>query len=332
MLTIKNRKRCLGPLFRGVVASVVLGTSAYAQDLQELGFATSSSGGTGYMYAVAVATVVNENSTDIKITPFPSAGVIENDRLLRNDEAQIIIHTGGQAYSSYRGEGKYPSAFEDLRAVMPMYASLLQFIVPKDSDVKSPGDLAGKAVGLGAPGSSANTYARQVLTAEGVNDGDYDARPNSLTEQVAGLRDGNMDSLSIIMGAGAPALQDLATSRDVRWLSLSSETQKTVIANNPPGALAPVTIPTGTYPGQSSNVDTFGVPLWMMVRADMPDETVAEIVAQFLGNLDRALEVHPVVGGTTKDFVANAVPPTPWHPAAQAALKEAGYDSVDYDG
>lgn len=312
------------------LAAALLGAAAQADDRQEIGFATSSSGGTGYMYAVALATVVNEGSEAIKVTPFPSAGVIENDRLLRNDEAQLILHTGGQAYSSFRGEGKYPAPFEDLRAVMPIYASLVQMMVPAESDTQTPGDLKGKRVGLGEPGSSANLYARQVLKAEGVEDGDYDARPNSLFEQVAGLRDGNLDALTTVMGSGAPALQDLAHTRDVRSISFSDETLKTVIGGNPPGALVPVTIPAGTYPDQGDDVHTFGVPLWIMARADMPDATVAEIIDRFLSNLDRAREIHPVVNGTTEAFIANATPPAPWHPAAQEALAAAGYASQDY--
>ena len=314
----------------GLAAATMTSAAALAADLQELGFATSSSGGTGYMYAVAVATVANEGSETIKITPFPSAGVIENDRLLRNDEAQLILHTGGQAYSSYRGEGKYPEPFEDLRAIMPIYASLVQMIVMGDSDTQDPGDLTGKRVGLGEPGSSANTYVRQVLTAENINDGDYEGRPNSLTEQVAGLRDGNLDALTTVMGVGAPALQDLATSRDVRWLSVVPDTLKAVIEMNPSGAVVPVTIPANTYPKQTDAVNTFGVPIWIMARADLPEAAVSEIVTRFLSNMDRAREVHPVVDGTTKDFVAGATPPVPWHPAAEAALGEMGFETTSF--
>ncbi|MEZ5676268.1 TRAP transporter solute receptor, TAXI family [Thalassovita litoralis] len=329
-MTMRLKKTGLRASLLGLATVAALGGAALAQDRTELGFATSSSGGTGYMYAVAVATVVNEDSPDLKITPFPSAGVVENDRLLRGDEAQLILHTGGQAYSSYRGEGKYPSAFTDLRAIMPIYASLVQMIVPKELESKTPGELKGKRVGLGEPGSSANTYVRQVLKAEGVNDGDYDARPNSLTEQVAGVRDGNLDALTTVMGSGAPALQDLATSRNVRWLSVSPETLTAVMGMNPPGAVVPVTIPAGTYAQQDDNVQTFGVPIWIMARADLPDAAVTQIITRFLGNMDRAREVHPIVNGTTKDFVAGATPPVQWHPAAAAALSEMGYSTLPF--
>lgn len=314
----------------GLAAVALTGTAALAADTRELGFATSASGGTGYMYAVAVATVVNEGSELIKITPFPSAGVIENDRLLRSDEAQLILHTGGEAYNSYHGEGKYPGKFEDLRAIMPMYASLVQMIVPAESNVHTPGDLKGKRVGLGEPGSSANTYVRQVLTAEDVNDGDYQGRPNSLTEQVAGVRDNNLDALTTVMGSGAPALQDLAASRNVRWISVSPETLQAVIGMNPTGAVVPVTIPAGTYPQQGDDVQTFGVPIWIMAKADMSDAMVTDMLTRFLSNLERANEVHPVVSETTKDFVAHATPPVPWHPAAVAALAAMGYETTPF--
>ena len=315
----------------GLATACVFGTTGLAQDRTELGFATSASGGTGYMYAVAVATVVNEDSDDLKITPFPSAGVVENDRLLRGDEAQLILHTGGEAYDSYRGQGRYPSASTDLRAILPIYASLIQIVVPSDIEATRPGDLKGKRVGLGEPGSSANTYVRQALKAEGVNDGDYDARPNSLTEQVAGVRDGNLDVLSTVMGAGAPALQDLATSREVRWISIAPDTLQSVMEMNPPGAVVPVGIPANTYAGQDGAVQTFGVPIWIMGRADLPDAAVTQILTRFQGNIERASEVHPIVNDTTKEFVAGATPPVPWHDAAVPALQEMGFAPLPFD-
>lgn len=325
------KKGCLRAGLLGLATAFTLGMPALAQDRTELGFATSSSGGTGYMYAVALATVVNQDSENLKVTPFPSAGVVENDRLLRGDEAQLILHTGGEAYDSYRGVGRYPSAATDLRAILPIYASLIQVVVPAEIGATSARDLKGKRIGLGEPGSSANTYVRQLLEVEGVKDGDYDARPNSLTEQVAGIRDGNLDVLSTVMGAGAPALQDLATSRDVRWISVSPDSLRAVMKMNPPGAVVPVTIPAGTYTGQDSEVQTFGVPIWIMGRADLPDAAVTQILTKFLGNVDRASEVHPIVKNTTKQFVAGAIPPVPWHDAAVPALKEMGYSPVPFE-
>ena len=329
-MTTKSKRGSLKTGLLGLAMASTLGTAAFAQDRTELGFATSASGGTGYMYAVSVATVVNEDSEDLKITPFPSAGVVENDRLLRGDEAQLILHTGGEAYDSYRGEGRYPSAATDLRAIRPIYASLVQIVVPADTEATRPGDLKGKRVGLGEPGSSANTYVRQAMEAEGVKDGDYDARPNSLTEQVAGVRDGNLDVLSIVMGAGAPALQDLATSRDVRWISMAPDTLQSVMEMNPPGAVVPAIIKAGTYAGQDSDVQTFGVPIWIMARADLTDAVVTQILTRFLGNMDRASEVHPIVTNTTKEFVAGATPPVPWHDAAVSGLEEMGYSSLPF--
>ncbi|MCC5988552.1 MAG: TAXI family TRAP transporter solute-binding subunit [Pararhodobacter sp.] len=312
----------------GAILAAGFGTGAVAQDRLDLGFATSASGGTGYMYAVAVATVVNDANPDIRITAFPTAGVIENDRLLRQGEAQLILHTGGQAYDSFAGEGSYDGPFTELRALWPIYASLVQMAVPTESDVHRPADLQGMRVGLGEPGSSANRHVRQVLEAEGVGDGDYQARPNSLNEQVAGIRDGNLDALTIIMGASAPALQDLATSRDVRFLSLSEETISEVQGMNPPGSVVPVTIPMGAYRGQEAPINTFGLPIWVMALESTPDDVVERIVGTFFDNIPAAAEVHPVVNETTPEFVAGAMPPVPWHEGALRALRDRDIDII----
>ncbi|MGK7664321.1 MULTISPECIES: hypothetical protein [unclassified Marinovum] len=107
-MTTKSKRGSLKTGLLGLAMASTLGTAAFAQDRTELGFATSASGGTGYMYAVSVATVVNEDSEDLKITPFPSAGVVENDRLLRGDEAQLILHTGGKRMTPIGARGGIP--------------------------------------------------------------------------------------------------------------------------------------------------------------------------------------------------------------------------------
>lgn len=296
-----------------------------AQQRLDLRFATSAAGGTGYMYAVAVATVVGERKPNIKITPFPTAGVVENDRLLRRDEADLILHTGGFAYDSFNGKGRFKEPYAEMRALFPIYASMLQIVVPKDSPVRSLSDLKGRRVGLAEPGSSANVYMRSIMRIEGVVDGDYQARPNSLTQQASGLVDGNLDSLSIIMGSDAPALKDLAVTRDVRWISIRQEALKKLQAENPPGSVVPAEIAPNTFKGQTEMVKTFGVPIWVMASAKLDGSAVEAIVSTFFQNLGAAQKIHPVVKETTKSFLEGATPPVPWHPAAKRALEAQGF-------
>src|SRR5690606_37671981 len=104
---------------------------------------------------------------------------------------------------------------------------------------------------------------------------------NSLPEQVSALKDGKLDALSITMGASAPAIMDLATSRNVRVLSLSPKTIDKLEAMNPTGAVVPVTIPANSYHGQTDPIVTVGVPIWVMAEEKLSDDAVERIVGTF---------------------------------------------------
>ena len=89
------------------VSVVLLAVSAAAQT--QLRFATSLSSSTGHVYGAGIATIVNKYSDKVKINAFASSGVVENDRLLRAGNAQIVMHGSGQLIASYNGT----DAFKD---------------------------------------------------------------------------------------------------------------------------------------------------------------------------------------------------------------------------
>jgi uncharacterized protein len=305
-------------------------TSTSKGSTKDFSMATSSSGGTGYMYGVAVSTIVNNHLEGVKLTPVPSAGVIENDRLLREGSTDLIIHTGENASLSYKGEGPFDSSYE-LRAMWPMYASFINIVVPESSSIKSIKDLKGKRIGMGAPGSSANVTMTKLMEINGLTEGDYTPMPLGLDEQVSALKDGTIDAITIIIGFNTPSFVDLTNSRDVRWISVDDKSVEKLIQDSPVGAYVPLTMPSGSYKNQNEDIKTVGVPLWIVTNEDFDEKLTEDIVKVFFENFEEAKKIHAVVNDTNKELIEGSIPPVPWHPGAIKAFEALGYNLTPFN-
>jgi uncharacterized protein len=305
-------------------------TGTSKSSIKDLSMATSTSGGTGYMYGVALSTMVNNHLEGVKLTPMPSAGVIENDRLLREGNTDIILHTGENASLSYKGEGPFDSPYE-LRAMWPIYASFVNIVVPQDSPIKTIKDLKGKRVGMGAPGSSAAITMTKLMEINGLSEGDYTPMPLNLDEQVSALKDGTIDAITIIIGFNTPSFVDLTNSRDVRWISVDDESLKKLIDESPAGAYVPMTLPSGSYKNQNEDVKTVGAPIWIATNEDFDEKLTKDIIKVFFENFEEAEKIHPIVSQTNKELIEGSIPPVPWHPGAVNAFEELGYKLTPFN-
>lgn len=312
--------------------------SSGAGQKQDLAIATSSTGGTGFMYGTAIAKIINEHIPGLSARSIATAGVVENDRLIRAGEADIGIALPMTAYESYVGKGDFAKIFsqvgpyKDIRAMWWMYGTLLQAIVPADSKIKSFADLKGKRVGLGMPGSTAYIGAVGILEAYGVKLDQITSRQMSVDEMASSLKDGTVDAVITIMGVDTPAFKDLANVRQVRWLPVGKEQFEKFASKWPPGFFVYGKIPAGSYKGQNEDVPTVVIPLLLFTTTKLDTETVYKITKAFWENLDEAYQVHPVVKESNLEFSFSASPPIPWHPGTVKYLEEKGIKYGKYQG
>lgn len=304
----------------------------------DLSIATASTGGTGFMYGTAVAKVINEKVPGFSAKSIASAGVVENDRLLRSGEADIIIALPITAYESYTGKGNFAKIFskigpyKDIRSLWWMYGSFVQAIVPADSNIKSFADLKGKKVGVGMPGSTAYISAVGILEAYGVKLDQIQSQQMSVDEMTTGMKDGTIDAMITIMGADTPQIKELANVRKVRWLNIDKDKYDSFASKWPSGSWILGKIPANSFEGQTEEVPTVVGPLLLATNTKLSTEQVYNITKAFFENLETAYQVHPVVRETTKDFSFATSPPVPWHDGVIKYLEEKGIKYEKYEG
>jgi TRAP transporter TAXI family solute receptor len=211
---------------------------------------------------------------------------------------------------------------DNIRGIAVLDVAPLHVVTYTARGINTLKDLAGRRVSIGAPGSGSASVAGVLFPLLGLN-GKVKIQNLGFSESTANLRDGNLDAF---MGASAlpmPAVVDLTSSNAVTLVPVTQDIINELRKDNPP--YAPVVIPANTYSGVTKDVETIGLASLLIVRADVPDAAVYELVSQmytpealgYMKNVYRAWDPKP-----GEDFFGEIG--VPLHPAALRYYKEKG--------
>lgn len=249
---------------------------------------TAGEGGSYYFIGQGIADVIN-NQTDISATAQSTAGGTENSRrivagdmdlgLLRTVDLEGTIEDGTVDVA-------------DLKAVASGHANVTQPTVRADSDIETMDELfsEGMRIGTGEPGSGIQADARDLLAAHDLTLDDIQSAPLSQSEQATALQDDTIDGA--VLGAGIPlaAVSEVASTSGARILPATDDFIERMREYQPD--LFPFEIPGGTYDGIEEPVPAFATPVVLVVRSDMPDDTVYELVQTIQQNTEEIAQIH----------------------------------------
>ncbi|GAA3886317.1 TAXI family TRAP transporter solute-binding subunit [Saccharothrix violaceirubra] len=246
------------------------------------------------------ATLLNRLLPDVR--PKETAGSLANLDLLRSGGADLALALA----DSVPGE-------DDLCALGRVYENYLQLLVRTDDPARTPADLAGRPVSLGASGSGASLSGRRLLAVLGV---EVRERHLRLGEAADALVAGEVDALLWSGGVPTPRLAGLAA---VRLLPLGDVVPALRAAHGM--VYDRVTVPAGVY-GAGGEVPTIGVANLVVCRRSLPGATVTTVVRTLL---TRAASLVPEQTLGTQFLDARSLittTPLPLHPDAAAAYRD----------
>jgi TRAP transporter TAXI family solute receptor len=298
-----------------------LAAPALAADVR-LAIGTASTGGTWYPLGGGVANMITKYVPGYQAAAHPSGASIENIRAVASGKDALALSMPDTAYHAYHGLEVFAGKpVKDLRGLMATYPIDIQFFVRADGPIKAIKDLKGKKVAVGAPGSGTEAMARYVLKVYGLTYDDIDEQFLSATETAEALQDGNIDAGIVTLGTPAPALMDLATQRDIRFLDIEPEVGDKINKEFP--AYFPRTIPAGTYKGQDKPHHTLA---WMdlfVIDAKTSDQLAYDIVKAVFEHKEELDKIHAQFKGITLENAVKGMP-IPWHPGAEKFFREKG--------
>jgi TRAP transporter TAXI family solute receptor len=315
------------------VAAALIATSAAAQDggkviqptatqKSTIRLGTATPGGGFPLYGNAFAEIMNAADPTLVIEPRNTKGSNENIPLLETGQLDIGLVAGEPAYEAFMGIGRPRTSIKILTAI---YSNPGMFVVRADSPYKTIHDLVGQPIAFGAKGSGLPILSRYMLDGLGLKQ-DEDFKSIYLDHAGDGppmVLDGRAAALWGA-GIGWPGFSAMAASPGgARFIAPDAAEIARIRAKHT--FLKPLTIPAGSYPNQNEPIHSVGSWSFVLVRADLDDETayrlarnIHGIEAEFCKKLAQACET------TAANTFAAAPSPDLIHPGVLKYLHEIG--------
>jgi TRAP transporter TAXI family solute receptor len=302
------------------VISVVAASNAQAEP-RVVTLGTATPGGGFPVYGQAVAETINAVDQSLRVETRNTKGSTENVPMLEAGQLDIALVQGEVAHEVLSGVGRPPA---NLRIITAMYATPGMFVVRADSPYRTIADLKGKPVAFGARGSGLVVLARYVLDGLGL-DRDRDFQPIFLDQAGDGPKM-VMDGRAAALwggGTGWPGFTAVANGpQGARFIAPGASGLRAIESKHP--FLKSLTVPAGSYPGQSEPIQSVGSWSFIMAAPTLPDDVAYRLAsALHRGEADLAKRL-PQARETTAANTAAAAQPALIHPGVLKYLREIG--------
>ena len=279
-----------------------------------LDFATGSDQGTYYAFGTVLAQQVSEK-TATQVTAVTSNGSQANVEDINGGAVQLAFVQSDVMSYAYQGEKLFTEKVGSFSVVAALYLEQVQ-IVTLDPSIKTVADLKGKTVSIGAKGSGVYFNALDILGAYGLTETDIKAEYLNFGDSTDSLKDGKIDAAFVVAGAPTPAVQDLATGKQVYLVSLDAEHVASLIETSP--YYKEYTIAKDVY-NTPEDVTTVAVAAVVIARDDVSEAAVYNFVSSIFEDIDSI--GHAKKAELDLDFAAS-ITDVPYHPGAAKYFAE----------
>jgi TRAP transporter TAXI family solute receptor len=255
-----------------------------------------------------------------------TGGSVYNINTIRAGELDMGVAQSDWQYHAYNGTSKFKDAgaFKQLRAVFSVHPEPVTMVARKDAKIVNIGDVKGKRLNIGNPGSGTRATWEVLEEALGWNrDKDLKlATGFKSAEQSQKLCDNQIDVFFFLVGHPSGGIKEATTSCDATLVNVTGPSIDKLVKNNSFYRYA--TIPGGMYRGNDKDVKTFGVGATFVTSTKLADNLVYEVVKAVFSNFDTFKKLHPAFGILNKKAMVKDSLSAPLHDGAAKYYKEAG--------
>ncbi|MEM5428766.1 TAXI family TRAP transporter solute-binding subunit [Cupriavidus oxalaticus] len=233
---------------------------------------TATPGGGFPLYGDAAAAAINETDETLDVQTRNTGGSAENIKLLEAGQLDMALVAGEPAYEAFAGIGR-PKV--DLKVIAAIYSNPGMFAVRGASPARCVRDLVGKPIAWGTRASGITLLGKYVMDGLGLNRG-TDFEPHFLDKAGDGPVMVAKGLVAAQWGAGIgwPGFTAI-TKAGGRLIGLSAAEVGKVCARH--NFLTPITVPAGSYPGQTDAIQAVGSWSYILARPTLEADTAYRI-------------------------------------------------------
>jgi uncharacterized protein len=250
----------------------------------QLRIATGSSGGVYYIYGRGIAEAVRRRIPELRPAVLETAASAENLRLVATGGAEIGFAQADTADAAVAGGAR-------VVALARVYDDYLHLVVRRDSTITKLTDLRGKRVSIGAKESGTVGTARRLLDVAEIDpDTEFEAHLLNLDDSAAALEAGTIDAFFFSGGLPVGRVRELSARLALRIVPIAQYASG--LRAKYGQFYAEHTIPESTY--GLSPVGTIGIPNYLVVSADLPEQTGYALTRLLFDERAELEKAHPV--------------------------------------
>ena len=293
-------------------------------------FVTIGTGGvTGVYYPTggAICRLVNKKRKEhgIRCSTESTGGSVFNLNTIRAGDLDMGVAQSDWQYHAYHGSSKFKDkgANKELRAIFSVHPEPFTVVARADSGIRNFGDMKGKRVNVGNPGSGQRGTMEVLMEALGWKMSDFAlASELKSSEQSMALCDNKIDAMVFTVGHPSGSIKEATTSCDSVLVNVTGSAVDMLVAEN--DFYRTATIPGGMYSGNANDTKTFGVGATFVTSARAPEDVIYQVVKAVFENFDTFRKFHPAFRNLDKRQMIKDGLSAPLHAGAVKYYKEAG--------
>ena len=301
------------------VAAAATLLAAGAVHAQQLRLMTGPQGGSWYPLGGAIANIGEK--AGMKLQVLPGAG-IANVKAIQGGKADMGFANSISTVDGVAGRAPFTEKATNVCNVATLYPQYFQVVANADSGVNSLADMKGKGLAVQPKGNTAEFISQQALEVYGMK---YDDMGRvsyvSYTDAVSLMKDNNAQAFTLGTTVPASAIMDLASARDIKLISIPDDKFQAMRKLNP--GYTKLVIPAGSYPKQTTDVQTIGYATHVIARCDLDADAVYKVLKGMVDNKGDLAAIAKAMASTTPKMMAEDIG-VPLHKGAEKFYKEVG--------
>jgi TRAP transporter TAXI family solute receptor len=282
-------------------------------------------GGFYLEFSTLLAASLERHGVAGRATAMSTGGSLDNLAELRGGRATFAVALADAAGEQSPEPGAAPV---QVAALGKVYENYVHCVVRRDSGITGLGQLAGRRVAVGQPGSGTSLTTPRLLDAAGLGTsaegapaaaGSVAVVSLGLNDGIAALKAGTVDAL--FWSGGVPTAAIAAAQRDVALALLDLSALLPELRKRHGAVYDRVLIPEGSYPGVPA-VWTVGAANLLLCRSDLDALTVERTVQLLVHHAGELIPQSSLgVQFLSPETLINTAG-VPLHPAAAKAYRE----------
>ena len=293
-----------------------------AQTKTRISIATGGTGGVYYPLGGGMAALISKHIPATEATAEVTTASVDNMKLLHTDKVAVALTQPDIAWDAYQGQLKGLSEKVAVRSLLALYSNYMHIVALEGSGIKTVGDLKGKRVSTGAPGSGTEIKGLRVMEAYGLTPKDLRSQERlGAAESAGALKDRKIDAFIWDGGLPTAAVLDIAATPGLKIVLIPHGDGVARMAAKYGSLYFAGAIPKGIYKGVEEDVPVAAVTNLLVAHERMPENLAYQITKLMLEHTADLVAVHKAASEIAlKSAVLGS--PVPFHPGALRYFKE----------